>query len=277
MRKFICGALMVTLAWSQTVRAEDRDAPVLSADYLSLVAQYLYRWHLDETALLALDNASEIEFRYGWLQPKLDEGDKSQFVELFIPQLNYLVVLKKSDYEVPELDLIIQNERFRVYRVERYDEPPASMSNLPVTTMNKQALIEHLFSTRNERVYPSEAVLERMRAALREHYDDLGEIPAEGPQTIYVAPISEVSNTLWVFWENARRLIRFSSDSDLNTKAYWDMERVGVHMYDLENKVVISHAEAAGSNAFVTRDWAARALFNCIVFGQRRVVEPIRD
>lgn len=277
MRKFMYGALMAALVWSQAVRAEDRDAPVLTQEYLSLVAQYLYRWHLDETALLALDGASDIEFRYGWLHPKLDEGDNSQFIELFIPQLNYLVVLKKSDYEVPEMDLKIRNEGFRIYRVEQYDEPPASMSDLPATSLNKQALIEHLFSTRNQRVYPSEALMERMRAALREHYDDLGEIPMEGPQTVYVAPISEISNTLWVFWENARRLICFSSDSDLTTQAYWEMERLGVRMVDLENKVVISHAEAAGSNAFVTRDWAARALFNCAVFGQRHVVEPKRE
>ncbi len=277
MKTLIYGALMVTLAWPQTIRAENRDAPALTPEYLSLVAQYLYRWHLDETALLALDNASEIEFRYGWLHPKLDEGDRSQFIELFIPQLNYLVVLKKSDYNVPEMDLEIRNAGFRIYRVENYDRPPESLTNLQVTTMNKQALIERLFSTRNQRVYPNEALMNRMRAALREQYDDMEDIPAEGPQTVYVAPISEVSNTLWVFWENARRLIRFSSDSDLTTTAYWDTERLGVHMVDLENKVVISYAEAAGSNAFVTRDWAARALFNCVVFGQRNVVEPNRD
>lgn len=274
MRKFICGALMVTLAWSQTVRAEERDAPALTPEYLSLVAQYLYRWHLDETTLLALDNASDIEFRYGWLQPELDEGDHSQFIELFIPQLNYLVVLKKSDYEVPEMGLTIQNEGFRIYRVEQYDEPPASMANLAVTSLNKQALIERLFASRKERVFPNEALMERMRTALRDHYDDLGEVPAEGPQTVYVAPLSEISNTVWVFWENTRRLIGFSSDSDLTTDAYWEMERLGVRMVDLENKVVISYAEAAGSNAFVTRDWAARTLFNCVVLGQRLVVEP---
>jgi len=277
MKKFLCVALMLTLVWVQTGRAENRKAPELSPEYLSLVAQYLYRWHLDETTLLALNDSPEIEFRYGWLNPKLDEEDRSQFIELFIPQLNYLVVLKKSDYEVPELDLKIRNDGFRIYRVEHYDRPPESLSDLQVTSLNKQALIEHLFSTRNRHVHPNEALMERMRAALRDQYDGLEELPIDGPQTIYVAPISEVSNTLWVFWENTRRLIRFSSDSDLTSEAYWGMNNLGVRMFDLENNVVISHAEAAGSNAYVTRDWAARALFNCVVFGQRQIIIPQRE
>lgn len=277
MRTFLYGLLIITLVWAPASRAENRDAPELTPEYLALVAQYLYRWHLDETALLAIDGDPEVEFRYGWLHPELDEGDRSQFIELFIPHLNYLVVLKKSDYKVPELNLEIRNGGYRIYRVEHYERPPASLSGMQAASLNKRALIEYLFSTRNRKVFPDEALMEHMRTALRAEYHDFDGIPVEGPQTIFVAPISEVSNTLWVFWENARRLIRFSSDSDLTTPAYWDMERLGARMYDLENAVVLSHAEAAGSNAFVTRDWAARALFNCIVFGRRHVITPHGD
>ena len=118
--------LITTLMWAHGSRAESRDAPALTPEYLSLVAQYLYRWHLDETALLAIDEVPDLEFRYGWLHPELDEGDRSQFIELFIPPLNYLVVLKKADYAVPEMDLEIRNEGFRIYRVEHYDRPPTS-------------------------------------------------------------------------------------------------------------------------------------------------------
>ena len=251
------------------------DAPVLTQEFLSQVAQYLYRWHLDETALLALDEMPDVEFRYGWLHPELDEGDRSQFIEVFIPRLNYLVVLKKADYRVPELNLHSRNEGFRIYRVEQMERPPAELAGLESVSLNKQELIERLFATRNQKVFPNEALMERMRAALREEYEDLDGIQVEGPQTIYVAPISEVSNTLWVYWVNAGRLVRFSSDGDLIHQADAGAGTMDVRMYDLENAVVLSHAEAAGSNAFVTREWAARILFNCMVLGQRHVIVPV--
>ncbi len=268
------GWFIALFLWVSAAHPQVPAPPVLTTEFLSQVAQYLYRWHLDETALLALDEIPDVEFRYGWLHPELDAEDKSQFIELFIPKLNYLVVLKKADYSIPELDLDIRNDGFRIYRVEHYDRPPADLSGLQAVSLNKQEMIERLFATRNQKVFPDEALMDSMRAALREEYKDFDGIKVEGPQILYVAPISQVSNTLWVFWENARRLIRFSSDGDLTHASNGGLH---VRMYDLENAVVLSHAEAAGSNAFVTRDWAARTLFNCIVFGQRQVLTPIQE
>lgn len=274
MTRIFYAALLTTLMWATTVRAEGPEVSELTPEYLALVAQHLYRWHLDETALLAIEDVSELEFRYRQLEPELDDGDRSRFIELIIPQLNYLLILKQSDYDLPELGMVIRNEGFRIYRVETFDQTPARVSDMRTVSMNKQALIEHLFATRWQKEFPDDALMERLRTALREQYQDVLEIKVDGPQTVYVAPISKVSNELFVFWENARRLIRFSSDSDLTNPGLWDAEKLGVRMYSLEEAVVVSHAEAAGSNAYVTRDWAARALFNCIVFGQRQVITP---
>ena len=99
---------------------------------------------------------------------------------------------------------------------------------------------------------------------------------AEGPAVVHVAPLSPVSNDLWVYWENGHRIIRFSSDADLTEPIYWESAGVNVHVYDLHENVVVSLGEAPGSSKYVTRDWAARVLFNCIVLGQKVTLPPAR-
>jgi hypothetical protein len=42
-----------------------------------------------------------------------------------------------------------------------------------------------------------------------------------------------------------------------------------VKTWDVLNQVVVSLDESAGSNAFMTRDQIGRALYNCLVLGQR--------
>jgi hypothetical protein len=42
-----------------------------------------------------------------------------------------------------------------------------------------------------------------------------------------------------------------------------------VKTWDVLNQVVVSLDEAAGSNAFMTRDQIGRALYNCVVLGRR--------
>jgi len=42
----------------------------------------------------------------------------------------------------------------------------------------------------------------------------------------------------------------------------------------LDQQVVVSHEEAPGSNRFLTRYQVSRALFNCVILGQRITVPP---
>ena len=69
-------------------------------------------------------------------------------------------------------------------------------------------------------------------------------------------------------------VLRFSSDADLTQKTYWDLADLDVHVYDLRENVVVSLGEVPGSSKYVTRDWAARALFNCIALGQKVTMPP---
>lgn len=250
---------------------------LLSPEYLSEVVRHLYRWYLDETALLRIDDQPEIEILVRRLHPELDAGDLSQYAEVLVPQLAYVLTLKWADYMVPDLNLHIENGGFRILRAEKYDSPPAPREAYNVIRLAKRQLMEYLFATRNKAEFPDEAMRERMRAALRRQGEASDRRVPTQAQTYYVAPISPVANDLWVYWESGGMIIRFSSDTDLASKAYWEYEKLGVRVYDLREHVVVSMAEAAGSNAYVTRDWAARVLFNCVVHGQRLIIEPGQD
>jgi hypothetical protein len=171
-------------------------------------------------------------------------------------------------------------------RAEKYATLPQPRESYTTLRVPKKELVQLLFTTRNIVEFPDEVMIERMRQALREQVNDqLGE-EAGGKlakrehakeHTFYFAPISPISNDLWVFWETGGKVFRFSSDTDINTKAYWDYEKLGIRIYDLKTYVVVSLTETAGSNAFVTRDWAARVLYNCVVHGRRMVITTEAD
>jgi hypothetical protein len=182
--------------------ARAEESPVFTPEYLAEVMRYLYRWHLDETALLTIDDSPQIEFRFRQRNVPLDEGDKSQYCELLVPQLQVRLLLKKADYEIPEMNLRINNEGFRIQQVERYEEPRASRHEYETVQLPKKKIIEHLFATRNNSEYPDAVMMERMRKALREQWDVSGRPRPSEPQRCYVAPISPVSNDLWIYWES---------------------------------------------------------------------------
>jgi hypothetical protein len=86
-----------------------------------------------------------------------------------------------------------------------------------------------------------------------------------------------VANEIWAFWEAGRKLFLFSSDIDLANPAVWQHETLMARQYDLDQQVVVSHEEAPGSNRFLTRNEVSRALFNCLLFGQRLSVKPLEN
>jgi hypothetical protein len=251
-------------------------AELPTRDYVAVVVRYLYRWHADETLLSSVSQYPDTELLARRLHPRLDADDSSQFCEVIFPRVNMRIVLKRADYLVEELGQRVRNDSFKVHSVGEYVSPPAARSAYSVFRFDRGELSDYLFRTRNDRAFPNEELLERLRAAVRK---TMGERPADvedGPAVVYVAPLSPVSNDLWVYWENGHRIIRFSSDADLTQRAYWDLAGVDVHVYDLREHVVVSFGEVPGSSKYVTRDWAARVLFNCIALGQKVTMAPAR-
>ena len=249
----------------------------LEIKYISEIIQYLYRWHMDETMLGNTENFTTLPVWGRTLHPKLDDGDRSEFYEVLIPDLLYRVQLKKADYTIPELGLRVTNHSFKVISAERLDARPAIPARAEVVVFERQQILDYLFSHRNEEVFPAKALLARMEAAVSHELPTLVSNSFATAQTLYLAPISPVSNDLWLFWETQRMLIKFSSDADLQSETYWTDKKLGVRFYDLDKHVVVSMAEVAGSNAFVTRDWAARVLFNCMVHGKKIMLAPLPE
>jgi hypothetical protein len=269
----ITSAIIVTLlllaGCASTPAPATRQSAVLTRDYVAEIIRYLYRWHADETMLASVSGYTDTELWARPLQPKLDTGDDSRFCEVLFPRVHLRIVLKQADYLVEELGQRVRNDSFKVHSVGQYTWLPAARSAYSIYRFDRGELTDYLFRTRNDRVFPDEQLRERLRAAVRKA---IGEPPAdveEGPAVVYLAPLSPVSNDLWVYWANAHRIIRFSSDADLTQKIYWDLAGVDVHVYDLRENVVVSLGEVPGSSKYVTRDWAARALFNCIAIGQK--------
>jgi hypothetical protein len=252
----------------------DAEPVLLTRDHVAEILRFLYRWHADETLLSSVSQYSDTELWARPLHPPLDAGDDSRFCEVLFPRVQMRIVLKQADYLVEELGQRVRNDSFKIHSVGEYASPPAPQSAYTVFRFDRGELADYLFRTRNDRAFPDEQLRERLRAAVR---NAMGERPADvedGPGVVYLAPLSPVSNDLWVYWENGHRLIRFSSDANLTQIIYWDLAGVDVHVYDLREHVVVSLSEVPGSSKYVTRDWAARALFNCIALGEKNTMPP---
>lgn len=265
----------LALLTASLVRAEVRPPPsaVTEATYLYEVVRHLYRWHLDERDVEPVPGVTQMEFRVRALTPELDEGDRSEFAEIVLPALRCRVLVKRPDYTIEETGTPVQGRGFRIYRVSREDAPEEISPGTVRVGVRLDDLRGYLFRTRAQTEYPEPALVERLHAALRSHAVDEGWAAASpGPKVVYFAPLSPVSNEWWVYGEERKLLIRFSSDIDLTNPAVWDHERIVVDTWDAYRQVVVSTEEAPGSNEFLTRDQIGRALYNCLVLGRREVL-----
>lgn len=282
MKTFIRTSLFVLAISATAVTARAEDLPESLDPYSQVnreiayeLLRYLYRWYLDDDLFIynpAIKEATEIEFWVRPFKPEADENDQSLYVEVLLPIIQTVMVLKKADYEIPELGIHIRNERFKVRTVDHYVNPSAPESEYMKIRHDRAEAVAYLYRTRNDRIYPDQELQSRVDAALHERMGV--ELPAgiEGDQLVYLAPLSPVSNEFWVFWENARKIIRFSSDADVDKPEFWVSSTIGIEIYDLDHDIVISLHEKPGSNAFITKDAVGRILFNCVVLGRRETI-----
>jgi hypothetical protein len=172
---------------------------------------------------------------------------------------------------------MVRSPNFKIAQVLREPAKIPKGHAYTIVTTNTAELINYLFETRNQREYPDEALLERMRDAVRKEIAkdtvSFTNVPP-GEQIVHLASLSPVANEAWVFWETGHKLLHFASDIDLANPAVWQHETLMLRTLDLDQQVVFSHEEAPGSNRFLTRYQVSRALFNCIVLGSRVELTP---
>lgn len=283
--KYVVCAAAVTFpivlgAWNPARAQSGAPAEIREKAYLYEVVRHLYRWYMDESdAIQGTTQTNAWEFWVRGLDLDLDPDDNSQVAEIVLPILDIRVRVKKADYTIEEMNAVVKNEMFKITNVARMPTPnsaPPGYTRIPIDYADMR---DYLFQTRNETTFPGDELLLRLRlAARKELLKDLKgreEALPEGEQIIHVSPLSPIANELWVFWETGRVLLRFSSDIDLVNPVVWDHEEMAVKMWDIDDQVVVSLEEVAGSNAYLTRDQVGRALFNCIVLGRRMALEPM--
>ena len=242
--------------------------------FVFAVLEYLYRWHFDQSYVLAAGKVDTLEIWVRPLYPTLDAGDHSEYAEMWIPAVNMRVELKRSDYKIPEMNLAIVDRSFKVSRVTRQLNPPASQSNYQVSRYALAEVQDHLFDSRTNRVPMSDSLRTAARKLVLDYLYKAHPAPFTEDQIIYVAPVSSVCNDLWAFWETDRKIMLFSADTDLSNPGFEQLSQLRLEVIDLDKDVVASTQEVPGSNAFVTKDWVGRMFFNCILYGERIVRTP---
>ena len=286
---------LIPLLISGTLFAQSEGQDISPAffekDYLFEVVRHLYRWYLDERDVEKVVGNQDIAFCVQELKPKLDAGDKSQFGQIVIPDLNVKVTVKKPDYKIEELELSVKCDNYKIINVTR-GNLPTNNSGYRVIKTSYKTMRDYAHQTRNKIRFPDEGLLMRMRLSARkrilQYFEDhvkdkpesemakLEEMKKQD-QIIHLSPLSNVANEAWVFWETGRMLIRFSSDIDLENPTLWDHDELAVELFNIDEQTVVSLDEVAGSNAYMTRDQVGRALYNCIILGKRMTLKPLDD
>lgn len=263
-----------------SVHAQESVVPVAPAElteptYLYELTRHLYRWYMDESDVERESKAKEFVFWVRRLDVALDEGDQSEIATVLLPQLGIEVKVKKANYAIEDMGIEVKSKGFRIVNVARVPVPEEPPAGTTVVNVGFAEMREYLFRTRLQAEFPDADMRERLRVAVRTHLGLDPEKREPGEKVVYIAPLSPVANELWVFVEHEKALIRFASDIDLENPEMWKHQALGIRTYDILKQTVVSMNEAAGSNEFLTRDQVGRALFNCVVLGQRlAVVNP---
>jgi len=265
---------------SSSTQAQVHSPPppeLVDQSYLFEIVRHLYRWQLDESEIERIVPAKQIVFWAGRLETRLDPGDQSILGEILFPQLSLRVKVKKADYTIEESGTVVRSRTFRITQVLRGDLPRRPPRNYAVIHADMGEMRDYLFRTRNQKDFADPVLRDRLRAAVRAQAAREGNTnaPAGVEQVIHLAPLSPVANECWVFWESGRKLIHFASDIDLSNPAVWEQESLAARLFDVDQQVIVSREEAPGSNRFLTRYQVSRALYNCIVHGQRVIIPPL--
>ncbi|HML74776.1 MAG TPA: hypothetical protein PKB02_09800 [Anaerohalosphaeraceae bacterium] len=250
---------------------------VVQQPYLYEVVRHLYRWYLDESEIENIITSPRFTFWVRRLEPRLDPGDQSVLADIFLPQVNITVKVKKADYTIEEMGTVVKNKTFMIIQITRGTVPARCPRTCQQVSVDVGDMKDYLFRTRNQQDFPDEVMIEHLRQALRKEIAREGTSVSglpQGDRIIHLAPLSPIANETWVFWEDGRKLFFFASDIDLANPAVWEHETLMARVFDLDQQVVVSPSEAPGSNRFLTRYQVSRALFNCVVLGRRISLPP---
>ncbi len=232
--------LILTAVFSScqaTLEAEQKSsapipAQMLEKPYLFEVVRHLYRWQLDETQVQKVVTAPQFIFWVHRIEPKLDSADNSILGEIFLPQVNLSVKVKKADYTIEELATVVKSKSFKIVQITNGFVPAHRPASCQEVRVDMKEMLDYLFRTRNQRDYPDEQLIVRLRQALRKQMtqENLVAKVENIEHIVHLAPLSPVANETWVFWEEGRKLFYFASDIDIDNPAVWQHEEMMVRL-----------------------------------------------
>lgn len=270
--KSICFVLSLLCLGTPFLAAE-KAAP-FDEKYGYELIRYLYRWHMDDAVLAdTLVKQDHLSLYYRYLEPTLDQGDLSEHVELVLPLTKMVVVLKRSDYSIPKLNLELKDPYFKVQSAQHYRTLDWDESKYQAIHYDFDEMMAYLFRTRNQQTFPDEKTLDRLRDEAKRvieegEYAIDPEAATDRLQISYVAPISIVSNDLWFYWVNGRKFVCFSADLHHSHERFWEFAQLDVEIIDADDQVVVSNV-VNDSNGYFTKDYVGRVLFNCLIHGKQ--------
>jgi hypothetical protein len=255
------------------VESLDFDNPMRSEQHLFEILYHTFLWHYDRSYLLTDQRKGDLEIYLRPVTRELDPGDRSAFAELWIPDIHMVIDLKRSDYRIEELGLRVKDDHFKIRRVVREDAPPAPLSAYQRHLIPHARVREWITANLRTAGTPAPTLAKRLREALLNF--DLGHEPnLTVTHVFHLAPISPASDDLWVFHENSKQLLLFSSDMDLSNEAYWEAAPISLKVYSLAPEVILTPDGGGASSTTLSKDFVGRAMFNCVVLGERIAVSP---
>lgn len=251
-------------------------AAVMEFAYLTDLAQELYWWYLDE-GVMEMRRGGVFAFSVRRLAPELDEGDRSEWAEVRVPAFGLGVVVKRPDYRIEETGAEVRGKHFRIAEVFRLDGGRAPTDGLPGGPWKRLEfgageMLKRVRERLGELRFPDEVLTERLDRVCQREMELHGEWLEYEEQVIHIAPLSDVANDVWAYFENQCWLVQFSTDREIEETDGWSWEDFRVRTWDLRVDTVAALGELPGSNLAMTMDQAGRALYNCVVLGKRLVV-----
>jgi hypothetical protein len=257
----------------KNVASLDIDNPTRSEQHLLEILYHAFLWHYDRSYLLADQRAGDLEIYFRPVTRELDPGDQSKFAELWIPDVHMVIDLKRANYRVEELGLTVKDDHFKIRRVVRENAPPAPLSSYQHYAIPHARVREWITANLRTAGPLAPTLAKRLRETLL-NFDSGREPDLTVTHVFHLAPISPASDDLWVFHENSKQLLLFSSDMDLSNEANWESTPITLKVYSLAPEVILATDGGGASSTTLSKDFVGRALFNCVVLGERIAVSP---
>ncbi len=271
--KIVIACICFAAIWAA---AETNAPPALpfNHDFVMGLLNHLAYWHLADDDYFEDDPDTVVDVLFKPYNYLHDTNDLSSLYIASVPDLKITVLLKKALYHIEEFNTLISNDSYKIVAFRH--EQNQSSSNAPVGFVRidvpEQDVRTMLFEKRNQSCNPSPELLAKIETALRTIITQ--ELPTNTvmDETFFIAPLSDYSNNILVFWITAGKMLQFSSDADYSSDLYWEMLPFNTEIFDMEGDVVTSLQETLGSNAYVTKNWVGRILYNCIIDGYKLVI-----